>query len=431
MAEFEFKINAATGEPAWSISLTEILKGLITPKSNDREKEFIDIYSYLKTNRYELANLAMKYYELKNPRVPIQPIKGVNLLGEQSWIPEPAPIDLQVGDSELLKLDFITEQPKKNKLIYRADYLPWGRRYVDNVATLNEKIIKEHRPPKELRPRLFDAPIYELVAFERKNGKFIFKCCRNDYYSYMDNCELLLFEFARAIWRLFIVGRKPLDVEKLKNKNLPFRSQVNVFDFTNRCVGIGINTLFIMKDGEKTTFFKHKRTPGATMEAINTEHVVPAGTFQPRRKLPLIQDPDFNIYTNILRELGEELLGRKEMEQIKTSTDEITKDPHLKNFHQLFVQGYAKIFFLGWGLDPLTTKAEFLTALVVDIKEFNEKFGKPLFKHNWEGGHFAFPFDQQTVKDFAGGAYTLPAGAGCAKLAWDNRDSLLSNDGHQ
>ena len=428
MGELEFKINPTTGEPTWSISFAEILYGLSRSKATDPEREFLDIFSYLKSTRYQLGHLAMEYHKLKNPRILIQPIAGVNLLGDKSWILGTEPIDLQIGDSELLKLEFSTRQPTCNPLIYSGKYLPWESRYVNNIEILNKKIIEKYKPPEEVRPRLFDAPIYELVAFEAKNGRFIFKCCRNDYYSYINNCELLLFEFARAIWKQFIVDGKTPNVKKLKDKYLPFRRHVNVFDFTNRCVGIGINTIFIMKDRNNVTFFKHKRTPGATMEAINTEHVVPAGTFQPRRGMPTIPDPDFNVYKNILRELGEELLGRKDMEEVRTSTDEITMDRHLGRFHQLFVKGCAKAFFLGWGLDPLTTKAEFLTAIVVDIREFKNRFGEPRFKRNWEGKPLSFPFDEGTVREFVDGPYTLPAGAGCAKLAWDNRHRLLSND---
>ena len=200
-----------------------------------------------------------------------------------------------------------------------------------------------------------------------------------------------------------------------------------MLNLDERCVGIGVNTLLILKDRNKATFLKHKRTPGATMEAIDTEHVVPAGTFQPRREMPPVPDPDFNIYKTILRELGEELLGRKEMEEVGSSTEDITRERHTKKFHQLFADGYAKAFFLGWGLDPLTTKAEFLTAIVLDIHEFRRRFGEPRFKHNWEGRHEAFPFEEATVRDFVEGYNTLPAGAGCAKLAWDNRERLLGS----
>jgi hypothetical protein len=420
------EIPDPSGRTMFSINITDLIKSFVTPKASDPEKEFFDVFSYLKSNRHQLAHLAMQYYQLKNPRSLIRPIAGVNLLGEKSWIPESGPIDLQLGNSELLELDFTTKQPPQNALVH-TNYLPWGWRYVENIVEINKKIIDSHKLPEYLNPRLFNAPIYQLVDFRNLNGRFTFTCCRNDYYNYMDNCELLHFEFARAIWRSFVVKGKSPKVSKAMGRTMDFRSKVNIFEFQNRCTGIGINTLLIMKDRNNVTFLKHKRTPGATMEAIDTEHVVPAGTFQPRREMPPVPDPDFNIYKTILRELGEELLGKKEMEEIGRSTEDISKDRHIRKFHKLFVEGYAKAFFLGWGLDPLTTKAEFLTVIVMDIHEFRKRFGEPHFKHNWEGRHDSFPFDAETVNDFIDGPYTLPAGAGCAKLAWDNRELLLSS----
>ena len=105
----------------------------------------------------------------------------------------------------------------------------------------------------------------------------------------------------------------------------------------------------------------------------------------------------------------------------------ITTDPKIQEFHSLFLDGYAKAFFLGLGMDPLTTKAEFLTALVVNIQEFKKRFGETKFKHNWEGKHYSFSFDEDTIRNFIISPYTLPAGAGCAKLAWDRKNALVSS----
>lgn len=427
MVELKFKVDPFTGAPVWSVSFTDILKGLIEPKTSDPEREFFDIFSFLKSNRGHLAKIAMDYYKIHESSKTIQPIGNVNILGDKRWIPSNGLIDLKLGNSEQLKLTYISKQQQQNPLMYTSLYLPWSYRYVENIEVLNKKIIDKYNPPAELKPVLFDAPIYQLLNFDVSNGTYNLACCRNNYYTYMDNCELLLFEFARAIWKQFgIKGQKP-DAKKIKTKHISIRESIDIFDFNNRCVGIGINTIFIMKKGNALTFFKHKRTPGATMEAINTEHVVPAGTFQPRRGIPSTPDSDFNIYKNILREMGEELLGKKDMERVKTSTDDITKDPKIHEFHYLFSDGYAKAFFLGWGMDPLTTKAEFLTAIVVNIQEFTKRFGEPKFKHNWEGKHYSFPFNADTIADFIISSYTLPAGAGCAKLAWDNRYALINS----
>ena len=422
----EFKVTDPSGT-TWSVSFTDLIMGLIQPNTSNPEREFFDIYSYLKSHRSDLSHLAMEYYKVQNPSKNIQPIKDVNLIGDASWIPSNNPIDLNFGNSDQLELKFSLRQPIKNNMIYTTGYLPWSCMYVENIQELNKRILEKYNSLKESRPVLFDAPIYQLLSFNDLNGTYNLSCCRSDYFSYMDNCELLFFEFARAVWKQFIIKGKKAVANKIKNKHIPIRKSLDIFNFQNRCVGIGINTIFLMKDGNKISFFKHKRAPGATMEAINTEHVVPAGTFQPRTGIPATQDIDFDIYKNILRELGEELLGKKDMEEIKTSTEDITKDRKIKEFHNLVLEGYAKAFFLGWGMDPLTTKAEFLTAFVVNIQEFKKRFGEPQFKHNWEGEHYSFSFDKDTILEFVNGPYTLPAGAGCAKLAWKNKNVLINS----
>lgn len=418
MSEFECEFP---GLGKFGVNFSEILKNLITCTTSDPEKEFFNVYNYLKNNRFQLAKFAMEYYTKKS--IP-QLITGVNLLCGAPAISQSDPIDLNYGEVSLLELKSITKRPDENPLIH-GKYFPWHGAYVDNILVLNKKIIEQNNLNEYLKPKLFNAPIYQLVDFKTANGLLTFTCCSNTYFEYVNNCEFLLFEFARAIYKQFIANGKSPDVTKLNAKLIPFRKAVDVFNFTQRCVGIGISTLFIMKDNGNVTFFKHKRTPGATMEGINTEHVVPAGTFQPREEMPNTKDLDFNIYKNILRELGEELLGREEMEGIKQSHDDITNDEHIKKYHNLFVKKHAKAFFLGWGLDPLTTKAEFLTALVVDIREFRNLFGEPQFKHNWEGAYKSFPFDKETIQNFVNGQDTLPAGAGCAYLAWQYREQLL------
>ena len=426
--EINFSYDPLTGAPTFSVSPTELIRNLFTGKAPDSEKEFANVYSYLKENRLQMTDMAINYYN-NNPKLSscTSPIKGVKLLGLPTFIPAADPIDLQLGACPEIKLTSRIEQPIRNSLFYSASYLPWSYRYVENVELLNRKFVEQYNPPDTLKPRLFNAPIYQLVEFSNSNGQLEFICCRNDYFTYMDTCELLFYDFARVIWEKFISKGQNPDATKIKARNLKCKGDISLLEYSNRCVGIGVNSIFLMKDRTDVTFFKHKRTPGATMEAINMEHVVPAGTFQPRRGIPDTPDLDFNIYKNILRELGEELLGKEEMEQIKISPDDITDDYHIAAYHSLFVQGYAKAFFLGWGIDPLTTKAEFLTAVVVNMGEFKKRFGEPKFEHNWEGLQYSFRFNESVVREFVNGPYTLPAGAGCAQLAWENKDYLIES----
>jgi|GEM_PF-4532488 len=420
MAELEY--NPLTG---WGINPVEIAKHLLASTHSNSEREFVEAYSYLQASRYELSCLAMQYY--KEAYGLEAPIPGVSLLGRRSWIPSRL-IDLDLRKPNGLTLSREKKTPSRNELFHKEScYLPWSSNYVKNIQAVNQKIVQEIKPPKHLRPRLFNAPTYQLLDFGAMPEAFHFVCCRNKYYSYMNSCELLHFEFARAVWMQFIRhGKKPED-QKLRQLKVPLRKAVDVFSFGNRCVGIGISTLLIEKDGDQFQFLKHKRSSSAIIEAIDTEHVVPAGTFQPRREMPLSKDPDFDIYRNILREFGEELLGHKDMEEVKADTVDIIEDRRISGLHKLFVDGHAKAFFLGWGLDPLTTKAEFLTAVIVNVRKLRAGYRKFKFKDNWEGRHSPVPFNEEEIVDFVDGSFTQPAGAGCAKLAWENRDQLLNS----
>ncbi len=416
-------INRETGFPELEPSpdLVDQILHLFGRTSPDPDKEFRDVLSFMRTNRRHLARLAMEYYKSTVDGV-VQPIAGVDLLGRESWIARPGPIELIPDHPDGVGLELVTGNPSRNDWIYKASAsLPSGTTYVESLlAYFATKEANE-------RPMLEDDPIYQLVQFDSVEGRPRFTCSRNTYFAHMDNCELLHFEFARAIMRRLLKSSRWSKSTTLKSKHLPLRSALDAFAFDNRCVGIGISTILIEKRGSESRFLKHQRAKNATSEGMGTEHVVPAGTFQPRRRMAPQDDPDFSIYRNILRELGEELLGREEMQHVQREFEDITQQPRIELYHELILEGKAKVFFLGWGLDPLTTKAEILTAMVVDVREREKKEAERNFKDSWEGVHGDLPFVKNEVDLFVNGGMTQPAGAGCAKLAWEHKEQILNS----
>lgn len=415
---FKIRIEGNSGDFVIEPAL-DFFARLFGGASPDLETEFRDAMSYMKTNRRDLSQLAMEYYKATVGGV-VQPIAGVNLLGRESWIAQPRAIEITPDEAHGVVLEMVTGKRTRNDWIYKAGApLPWGQTYVDNLLT-------HYRQSGEVH-RLDDEPIYQLMDFNFADRQFKFTCGQSSYYRHMNNCELLHFEFARARMRR-LNKKRWWSKSSLKRKDFPLRSALDVFTFDNRCVGIGISTIFIRKWPGQAKFLKHKRTKEMA-EGMGTEHVIPAGTFQPRRLMPPQNDPDFSIYRNILRELGEELLGRAEMQHVKQELDDVTQQPRVELYHELFLEGKAKLFFLGWGLDPLTTKAEFLTAMVVNMAEKDKRVAEGKFEDCWEGVHVEEEFVEKEVSAFVQGRFTQPAGAGCAKLAWQHRDQLLNSVG--
>jgi hypothetical protein len=144
------------------------------------------------------------------------------------------------------------------------------------------------------------------------------------------------------------------------------------------------NTFTIIVDKEKDTahFLQHVRSEHNVGEAINTIHVVSAGTFQPLipkdkvgdKKLALRSTTwtqDFSLIETIVREFLEECLNLEDAIKAANQHDgwrdsEKIKRPYSVLKDAILGQKLAKAWFLGIGFDPLTEKPEILTALVID-----------------------------------------------------------------
>jgi len=420
-----YEYDPWTGSPKFTISVSDLLRGIFRPQELDRAEEFINVRSLMTSERGKLARLAMGYYAPRLDGVNLRhDLWDTNIIALDSWMVDDNPIDL-FSPADRLKLTM--RGPKKGFYapFYAQDYFPWKGKYSVTLSEMNKRIGEKYEIPEELKPVLKNWPTYELVGFQ-SGERLELTCERGQYFEYVDTCELLFYEFAMAVQVNFLKKSKSPKAEKMKDSSLPVRNKVDILDFDNRSVGIGINTLLLVRSIDNIwQFYVHRRPAGAIMEAANTIHVVPAGTFQPRRNMPENPDRDFDIYRNVLREFGEEMLGKEEWQQVKTAVADIVDDPIIAPFHELFESGAARVFFLGFGLDPLTTKAEFITAMVLNEMNYYESFGRLLrFTHNWEGDFAPRLFDEDNVLEFVKYVKMLPAGAACLHLAWQCRDFL-------
>lgn len=285
-----------------------------------------------------------------------------------------------------------------------------------------------HELKKRLNPKLtlFDAAAYRLLKIDvtrRSCPQLTFGL--GGYFDYFDSCEVLGLELSN--W--YSSGSKPTPTPA----DLPLRGNPSLaFDLEGRSAVPGINTLFVVLNyrprgaPRKHVFFYHDRRESVG-EAQNTFHVVPAGTFQPYSKDDVFHNRDFSLRRNVLRELAEELLGRSEVQGMNNKGEDFANDPLIRPFRKAIENGTAKLAFLGLGLDPITTKPEILTCLVVDWDKLLQATQSIDFKENYEGEFRIGQFSKPKLMEFSNRTRMLPAGAACMRLVADHYEDIMKS----
>lgn len=384
-------------------SMEDIVNKIKGRWQNNKEKKFLETRSFLIDARRLLSSIALEYYKQKE--------KGFAydfpLLIKDGWIPE-SPIELSK-----IQLSWRTQKDKITPPILKS--FPAEDSYQENI--------KKFYPEVKLENRF----AYKLSDIHLSNGLFDLVFSPSQYFDYFNTCEALSYEFC---WILLEKHKKNLPLKNLNFSNMrfPLRDDINIFDFTNRSTVAGINTLLIVLNKNKIGdhyYYFHKRQSKELAEAMNTFHVVPAGTFQPDGFNDNFHGRDFDLFRNILRELAEELLGKDELSNIIKDEKNFMEEYPICEYVSLFKDSNAKVFFLGLGLDPLTTKPEILTCIAID----GSKVGREInlnFKDNYEGEHFMVPFTKEGIRKYLQHENTLPAGAACLAIVEKQYESFVN-----
>jgi hypothetical protein len=284
--------------------------------------------------------------------------QGGHLVYKNGWV------NCKNRDGEFFNLiEFVPEivgnYPSTQYKIRPNRLLPDKREsYADNV--------KFH-----LSKPMFDLPLYALntVKIDEATLRPVITVNLGTYFDFYNTCEYLGFESAYA-YR--IKGKKQYNIRTMPRR---FR-QIELFDTKNRFPGIGINNLTIIhniindEDNDDPTkkesfFLLHKRS-NKVAEGMGNYHVVPAGSYQPLKEYIVREDTDSDHFAEtmkntVLREFGEELLDYEEFLDLNTSELLQALDDML---HPVF---------LGLGFEPLNTKTEVLTALVIDLDDIQQR----------------------------------------------------------
>ncbi|MFC1864966.1 hypothetical protein ACFLYG_03985 [Chloroflexota bacterium] len=407
------KVNPVTGEVTGEVEIGKLVedsikvaRALATKISDVRKRKQIEKFLacrwFLGSNRRLAATLAKFYY-------PGQELKTLDetvpILYKDGWIP-PKPIDLaKVG------LEWSTNQEFNfdESIFANQNILPLDeKRYSSLLNECIEDII------------LYDAPTYRLMEIKNPTeNDYLLKFGLDTYFNYVDTCELLAYELSKEIVKQVKANAK-FTADSLKDRaRLRLRSQIYPLDFANRSAAVGINTILIVLDNKHASkFYLHERGTELA-EAMNTISVVPAGTFEPRHTHDAYHTQDFDLYVNLMREFGEELLGKEEFTASTAKLSDIFETGVLKKINIFVKKGLIKVYFLGIGLDCLTTKPEILTALVLE-RETVDSFLWNEFKDCFEGQHFEVEFSKEQLKRFLEDERIAPAGAACLWLTEKN-----------
>lgn len=196
-----------------------------------------------------------------------------------------------------------------------------------------------------LGKNVFDNKIFVIDGISGKWDDGIgFKVVRSTYDKFFDTCELIAHLSAYYT-----------DIEPRDDLCIELES------YRERAVGIGVCTLTVIRMSQDEAYFLVHHRSDKVGEAPGTVSMVPAGSFAPTGEYdhgdpenPIGDEP--SLYNNVFREFEEELLGLTEVEHPQFYRPILGKE----------VFDRERLYYLGMGFDPVTTKMEMVTMLVID-----------------------------------------------------------------
>ncbi|MGB9118534.1 hypothetical protein [Bradyrhizobium sp.] len=360
-----------------------------------------NVLEHYDVHRAELTSLISPYYvaHTANPELP--------LITRPSWIPkQPIPM----GRPGL-----------EPKFVYQASArAPHPPKLPRVDATFHE--FRRRLSPQG---RMMNDETYRPLEIEVTDRGLHLVCGPGRYFEYHDSCEVLGLEL--AAWALANPNRRP----NSDGSDLPLRGPAeNIFNLRNRSAVVGVSTLLIALDYEGDDWYYWYQRGNKV--AVNPEawSVVPSGTFQPFAANLAQHDQDFNIRSTVLRKLAEELLGKEQSQQTATKASDFEKSVLLRDFVSLLNSGFAQLYFLGVGLDPVCTVPEVLTTLIFRANDLpSGTMGK--FKNNFEGRYHKGVLEGGALLHFAHRYNVHTASAACMRLTARHLDRLVSEVRHR
>jgi len=202
------------------------------------------------------------------------------------------------------------------------------------------------------------------------------------YFDYLNTCEVLGAELSD--WLLSNNDAKLPDKFELRG------SRNDIFNLDNRAAYPGVNCLTIVKNYQeygkpKGSYFLLHYRDDTQLQAQFTTHVAPAGGHQGLSKNA--QSDDTMFLRTLIREFAEELFNKEELVSQFEKWTAFYSHPDIRQIVDVFFVGErpaARVYLLGFGLDPITTKPEVLCTMIIDWDRVRELIERPKFEFNWE-----------------------------------------------
>ena len=351
MSELLMPVLTVIGTMIMIVQLMDYLK-------EGRIKRFRADYRSLSNGRY-IYSMRM-FYEYK--ALSKVGTGSEYLLSENRWMPE-EPIRLEKGHNltepglEIVKL--VPEQDSEKgckdarRRVRHSAFADWRfYRMFPDVSILGSDYVDNMR--RYLDKGIFSGKIGRMVKVDC-GPPIEIRVAESDYFDYCNTCEFIALHAVQEINR-----EKDRRFERGPTKIGRKCCLKDPFNGDNRCVGIGINTLTILKNIDRKSYFLIHRRSDVVNEAMNATSLVPCGSYQfdtgQENREQDDTDNIHNIIKDIYREFEEEIKGVSEVEY--TAHYSIPPEYDQFDYH-----------FLGMGLDPLTTKLEIITCMVTDVRD--------------------------------------------------------------
>ena len=212
---------------------------------------------------------------------------------------------------------------------------------------------------------------------------------------------------------------------------------VSPFDLTSHAAVPGINTLTVLLNFKPqgysagNWFLLHRRS-GATVQAGNTIHVVPSGQHQPSHAYYGL-DKDVSIWRTMVREFCEEIYNLKEAHGLSAAAgDPLDFSKFRMIVDPIFRSGASRVYLLGVGIDPVTSKPEILLVNIIDFQKVPIEHRQRLqvLVPNWEGKFEPCELKKQQIEtqlklDRTNDLKWLPAGKACLTQFLEHFDQLI------
>ncbi|MCR4962984.1 MAG: hypothetical protein K6B40_03795 [Firmicutes bacterium] len=346
-------------------------------------KTFTRTFEYLGKNRGDfMDDVLNSFYRINDP-VPAQSLPdymqslhlGHHLIHKDQWV------DCKKSDGSFYLLKDI---PVRHNGKYQGPKDDGNAIYPDGATfSFNVK--------KYTAKHLQNNPAWAMDRFipaDQDHPAPVLEALEGEYFYFYDTCESLAFEVAHYLSETINQdggqkknrrkSNKEKDREEEKRQKiydgLPGRAEVcqELFSCKKRFPAIGVCAVTILqnvcvKEGgsteHKSFFLLHKRT-GQIAESIGMNGVIPSGSYQSIGVAAKnLGDTWAPLSQTTYREFLEEILGYPEYQDMRAAKllEHTEIEKHI-----------PRVYFLGAGYEPVSTKTEVLAAMMIDMQNEGE-----------------------------------------------------------